>query len=84
MKRYVNKIPPEHDKVQTAFIGKRWSSCFKTKDRTKFEHQHNIVYQVKCTAGNCLDDNLGESARHIIKWVKDHDGRDTKSHVLKQ
>ena len=44
LKRYVNKILPENVKIQTAFIGKWLSSCFKTKDRTKFEHQHNIIY----------------------------------------
>ena len=44
MKRHVNKILPEHVKVQTAFAGKRQSSCFKTKDRTKFEHWHDIIY----------------------------------------
>ena len=43
MKRCVNKILPEHVKVQTAFSRKRLSSCFKTKDRTKFEHQHDII-----------------------------------------
>ena len=81
VKRYVNKILPK--KVQTAFTGKRLSSCFKTKDRTKFEHQHDIIYQVKCSAENCSDDYIGESARRIIERVKDHGGRDTKSHVLK-
>ena len=44
MKRHVNKILPEHVKVQTAFAGKRQSSCFKTTDRTKFEHWHDIIY----------------------------------------
>ena len=44
LKRYVNKILPENVKIQTAFTGKWLSSCFKTKDRTKFEHQHNIIY----------------------------------------
>ena len=83
MKRYVNKILPKNVKVQTAFTGKRLSSYFKTKDRTKFEHQHDILYQVKCSAENCLDDYMGESARHIIERVKDHGGTDTKSHVLK-
>ena len=53
MKRYVNKILLENVKVQTTFTGKRLSSCFKTKDRTKFEHQHNIIYKVKCSAKNC-------------------------------
>ena len=38
---------------------------------------------MKCSAENCLNDYIGESARHIIERVKDHGGRDTKSHVLK-
>ena len=76
MKRYVNKLLPENFKEQT-------SSCFKTKDRTKFEHQHDIIYQVKCSAGNCPDDYIGESARRIMERVRDHRGRDTRSHVLK-
>ena len=81
MKRYVNKILPENVKVQTAFTGKRLSSCFKTKDRTKFEHQHGIIYQVKLE--NCSDDYIEESARRIIESVKDNGGGDAKSHVLK-
>ena len=43
MKRYVNKILPKNVKVQTAFTGKRLSSYFKTKDRTKFEHQSSKI-----------------------------------------
>ena len=38
---------------------------------------------MKCSAENCLDDYIGESARHKIERVKDHSGRDTKSRVLK-
>ena len=84
MKRYVIKILPENVKVQTALTGKWLSSCFKTKERTKFEHQPGIIYQVKCSAEICLDDYIGESARRIIERVKGHTGRDTNSHVLKQ
>ena len=83
MKRYVNKILPENVKVQTALTGKWLSSCFKTKERAKFEHQPGIIYQVKCSAEICLDDYIGESARRIIERVKGHTGRDTNSHVLK-
>ena len=83
MKRYVIKILPKNVKVETAFTGKRLRSCFKTKDGTKFEHQHNIIYQVKCSAENCSDDYIGESARRVIERVKDHGGRDTKSQALK-
>ena len=84
IKIYVNKILAENVKVQTAFSGKRLSSCFKTKDRSKFEHQHDIIYQEKCSVENCSDDYIGESLRRIIKRVKDHAGRDTKSYVLKR
>ena len=83
MKRYVNKSLPKSVKVQTPFTGKRLSSCFKTKDRTKFKRQHDIIYQVKCSAENFSDYYIGESARRIIERVKHHGGRDTKSHVLK-
>ena len=38
---------------------------------------------MKCSAENCSDDYVGESARRIIKRLKDHVGRDTKSHLLK-
>ena len=83
MKSYVNKILSKNVKVQTAFTKKRLSSCFKTKDRAKFEHQHNLIYQVKCSVENCSDEYIGESARRIIERVKDHGKRDTKSHFLK-
>ena len=43
MKSYVNKILLENVKVQTTFTGKRLSSCFKTKDKAKFEHQHDVI-----------------------------------------
>ena len=69
--------------IQTAYIRKRLSSCFKTKNKTKFDHQHDIVYQVNCSTGNCLDDYIGEIARLVMERVKDQEGRDTKSHVLK-
>ena len=36
-----------------------------------------------CSAENFSDDHIGESARGIIEKVKDHGGRDTKSHILK-
>ena len=38
---------------------------------------------MKCSAENCSDDCIGESARRIIERVKDHGGSDTKSHILK-
>ena len=81
MKRYINKILVQ--KEQTTYPEKQLNSSFKTKDRTKFEHQPDILCQVKCSTEKCPDDYVGESARCKIERVKDHDGRDTKSHVSK-
>ena len=38
IKRYVNKILPENVKVPTACTGRRLMTCFKTKDKTNFDH----------------------------------------------
>ena len=46
MKRYVNKVLPENVNVQTAFTGKRLRSCFKTTDKTTFEHQRSNISSV--------------------------------------
>ena len=43
---------PENVKVQTAYSGKQLKRSFKTKDKTKFEHQHEIIYQMK-SSENC-------------------------------
>ena len=83
MKRYVNKVLRDNVKVQTSYTGKRLSSCFKAKDKTNFVHQHDIIYQKQCSE-NCSDGYIGQSARRIIKRVKDHGRRDAKSHVSKR
>ena len=60
MKRNVSKILPENVKIRTAYTAKRLSTCFKTKDKTKFEHQHDIIYHVRCSAENCPDDYMAK------------------------
>ena len=53
MKRYVSKLLPEHTKLEITFTGKKLNSCFLIKDKTKFEHQHDLVFYVKCTEPSC-------------------------------
>ena len=50
------------------------------KDRTKFEHKHDVIYFGKRPEQNCTDNYLGESARRISKGIIDHGGQDKKSH----
>ena len=48
MKSYVNKILLENVIVPTAYTGRRLSNCFKSKDKTKFDRQHDNKHQMKC------------------------------------
>ena len=62
---------------------KKLNSCFSIKDKTKFEHQQDLVYYVKCTEPSCRDNYVGETGRRIIERIKDHSGRDHASHMVK-
>ena len=83
MKRYVSKLLPEHTKLEITFTGKKLNSCVSIKDKTKLEHQHDLVYCVKCTEPSCRDNYVGETGRRIIERIKDHSGRDHASHMVK-
>ena len=43
----------------------------------------DVLYRVDVQTLFFPDDNLGESAKRIIKKVKYYDGKNTKSHILK-
>ena len=83
MKRYVNKLLPEHTKLEITFTGTKRNSCFSLKDKTSFEHQHDLVY-VNCIKLSCCDNYIGETGRRIIERIKYHSSRDYASHMVKQ
>ena len=83
MKRYVSKLLPEHMKLEITFTGKKLNSCFLFKDKTRFEHQHDLVYYVNCTVPSCRDNYVGETGCRIIERIKDHSSRDHASHMVK-
>ena len=56
---------------------------FNVKDKTDFEHNHNLIYHTKCPKPACIDDYVRQSASRITEIIKDHSGRDHASHVLK-
>ena len=53
------------------------------KDPTPFEEQHDIVYHSFCSAGNCNENYIDESARRLDERVKDHNGGDRNYHLFK-
>ena len=69
--------------MAVAFKSTKLSSCFNVKDKIDFEHNHDLIYQMKCPEPTCIDDYVGESASRITEKIKDHNGRDHPSHILK-
>ena len=81
MRKQLNVVSARNVKIRTCYTGKRLSSCFKTKDRKKYDHEHDLVYQVKCPEESCTDDYICQSGRQVIEQVKHHNGRDKSSHI---
>ena len=44
MERRTSNLLPPQIKTQVAYTGKKLSTCFNVKDKSKFEHQHDVVY----------------------------------------
>ena len=74
MRNQLNTKLPEKVKIQTCYTGRRLSSRIRIKGKTKKEHGPEEL---------CGDSYIGESSRRLVERVKDHNGRDNKSHVLK-
>ena len=83
VRKTIKRLLPSNIKVQVSFTGNKLSSCFNIKDKTKFEHRHDVIYLGTCPETTCNDNYIGEAKRRIFERVKDYNGRDFKSHLLK-
>ena len=83
MKRRISKLLPPEFKTQVTCTGKKLGTSFNVKDQSKFDHQHDVVYYVDCPNETCRENYIGESGRRISERIKDHNGRDLKSHILR-
>ena len=67
-----------------AYTGTKLSSQLRNiKNPTPFEEQHDIVYQSFCSAENCNENYIGESAQRLDERMKDHNGWELNSHFFK-
>ena len=83
LKRIITKLLPKATQLEFGFTGSKLSTNFQIKDKTKFEHNHDVVYLGTCPENNYSDNYVGESARLISERTIDHGGRDQNSHLLK-
>ena len=65
MRKRLNVVLPSTVKIRTCYTGK--SSCFKTQDKMKFDHELDLICHVKCPEESCTDDYIGKSGRRVIE-----------------
>ena len=81
VRKTIKRLLPSNIKV--SFTGNKLSSCFNIKDKTKFEHRHDVIYLRTCSEATCNDNYIGEAKWRIFERVKGHNGRDFNSNLLK-
>ena len=75
LKKNLERVLPVNIQTRTVYTGTKLSSQLRNiKDPTPFEEQHDIVYQSFCSAENCNENYIGESAQRLDERMKDHNG----------
>ena len=69
--------------VNTVYKSMKLSSRFNIKDKTKYEHTHNVVYHAKCPNKKCTSHYGGQTKCRIGKRTSQHRSTDKNSHILK-
>ena len=67
MRKQVNRALPDDVKMIVSYTGEKLSTCFNVKDKTVFNHEHDIVYYVKCPEESCPHDYVGELGRRVLE-----------------
>ena len=84
LKKNLQRVLPVNIQTRIVYTGTKLSSQLRNiKDPTPFEEQHDIVYHSFCSAKNCNENYICESARRLDQRMKDHNDRDRNSHLFK-
>ena len=66
VRKTIKRLLPSNINVQVSFTGKKLSSCFNIKDKTKFEQRHDVIYPGTCPETTCNGNYIDESNRRIL------------------
>lgn len=83
MKREISKLLKAEMKTTVAYTSRKLSTYFIIKHKSKFNHQHDLVWYAECLSGLCHEDNIHERGR-ISEPMMDYNGTDLKSYMLKR
>ena len=65
------------------FTSTKFSSNFNVKDSVPFTAKLDVIYRSVCATESCNESFVGECARRLYERVKDHNGHNYKSHLVK-
>ena len=75
------KSLPKNKETKVVYTGIKLASNFSIKDKTKFNHKHDLVYYVKCP--ECHEYYLQETGRRLHEQIYNHSGMDSNSYMFK-
>lgn len=78
-KRSTTKLLPKTTQLEFGFTGSNLSTHFQIKEKSKVEHNHDVVYLGTCADNNCSDNY----ARRISERIIDDRGRGQNSQLFK-
>ena len=59
-------------RISTTYKSRTLGTCFAVKDKTKFEHIHNVVYHSTCPNKKCVSHYAGQTKCRIGKRAMEH------------
>ena len=80
LKRSITKLLPKATQLEFGFTSGKLSTHFQIKDKTEFEHNHDVVYLGAYLENSSSDNNY---TRRISERIIDHNSRDQNSHLFK-
>ena len=65
----ISKVETKH-KTKLIYTGTKMGTCFNVKDKTKTEHEDDLVCKYKCQQTDCKATYIGETAWRFSKRIK--------------
>ena len=82
IRNQVNHAPPDDVKMMASYEDNKLSKYFNVKNETVFNHEQDIVHYAKCPEESFPHDYVSKSGRRVLERVKDHNCKDTSSHIF--
>ena len=81
LRNALKSVIPANNTCKIIYTGTKLASKFNIKAEISKEHKHDLIYKAQCPNLNCDETYIGEIGRRVSKRIKDHSGRDDKSHL---